>query len=449
MSGPGMTAEEAAALAAYIGIGSGGALSGSSQINAVENLAGFGGDLLGQALLGFLDGQDIATIVEGLSYEPYDGPDPLQLQRDANESMRRVATRLGIAPEVLNSVAQSVASGTPPDVALAAISNVVFRDESGAGRIDVSEADAKDFDALSSILQTYQDAVRDESRVVEVGGELVRVRPEADIRKDMAELGFVGQFNDPSLWVFQPDETLAAAATDAAQRATAQSDLASDLQGQLGSLDRDTVLGAVRGQDTAAMEQGIRDFALRDRSGGIQRQGRSEQNVGAADATDRPLGGIQRVGRSDENVGAAVGDLRPEGLYQRPDRVPSSRGTNAQLEADLQAAQRYATFAAAEEARKGVPAAAADALRQQITEAGLEQSALQNAARMRAREAVEQGSVAGDELLDQFRNFVTSSLPTQQKTGGGTGGGTPKIRLSDEMIQQAARTAAAPYLRGR
>ena len=115
-----------------------------------------------------------------------------------------------------------------------------------------------------------------------------------------------------------------------------------------------------------------------------------------------------------------------------------------QREAALQAANRYAAFAAAEEARKGVPAAA-DALRQQITEAGLEQSALQNAARMRAREAVEQGSVAGDELLNQFRDFVTSSLPTQQKTGGGT----PKIRLSDEMIQQAARTAAAPYLRGR
>lgn len=429
--------EQAAMLRAFIGTG-----SGSNQINDLENLFGFSQNLLAQAAIGVpgVDAQYISDVVQELAYTPYDGPDPLVIQEQVNESMRRVASRLGIRPEDMNAIAESVIDGIPPDVALSAISGLVFRDAEGNPRLDVSDAERLEFDALEGILQSYQDAVEQERNTFEWDGQRYVARDEADVRADMEALGFTGQFNDPNVWIFQPDQALAAASQETEAQARQAGAGVADLRSQLEQLERSTRVPVVTDR---AMEQGIRDFALRDRSGGIQRQGRSEQNVGAADATDRPLGGIQRVGRSDENVGAAVGDLRPGGLYQRPDRVPSSRGTNAQLEADLKAAQRYATFAAADQARtQAAPEIAG--LRQQITDAAAEENMLQTAAKMQAEEAAAAGSIPGADQLNAFRDYLTYTFPSVPSGGGGR----QRYRLSQDQIRSVARAAAGPLRRG-
>jgi hypothetical protein len=428
--------EQAAMLRAFLGTG-----SGSNQINDLENLFAFSQNLLAQAAIGMpgVDAQYISDTVQQLAYTPYDGPDPLVIQEQVNEAMRRVASRLGIEPETVNSIAESIIDGIAPDVALAAISGLVFRDAEGNPRLDVSDAEKNEFDALPGILQAYQDAVEAERNTFVMDGQRYVPRDETAVRADMEELGLTGPFNDPNIWIFQPDQALAAAARETEAQAEQVGVGVADLRSQLEELERSTRVPVVTDR---AMEQGIRDFALRDRTGGIQRQGRSDENVGAADVTDRPLGGIQRVGRSDANVGAAVGDLRPGGLYQRPDRAPSSRGTNAQLEADLKAAQRYATFAAADEARKQAAPEMAN-IRQQITEDSAEQNMLQAAAKMREQEAVERGSIPGAAQLDIYRDYLTKSFPTVT-----SGGGKQRYRLSQDQIRSVARAAAGPLRRG-
>lgn len=429
--------EQAALLRAFIGTG-----SGSNQINDLENLFGFSQNLLAQAAIGVpgVDAQYISDTVQQLAYTPYDGLDPLAIQEQVNEAMRRVASRLGIQPETMNSIAESVIDGIPPDVALAAISGLVFRDSEGNPRLDVSDTERDEFNSLSGILKAYQDAVEVERNTFVMDGQRYVPRDETAVRADMEELGLTGPFNDPNIWIFQPDQALAAAARETEAQAEQVGAGVADLRSQLEELERSTRVPVVTDR---AMEQGIRDFALRDRTGGIQRQGRSDENVGAADVTSRPLGGIQRVGRSDANVGAAVGDLRPGGLYQRPDRAPSSRGTNAQLEADLKAAQRYATFAAADEARKKAAPEMAN-IRQQITEDSAEQNMLQVAAKMREQEAVARGSIPGAAQLDMYRDFLTSSFPSVPSGGGGK----RRYRLSQDQIRSVARAAAGPLRRG-
>jgi len=130
-------------------------------------------------------------------------------------------------------------------------------------------------------------------------------------------------------------------------------------------------------------------------------------------------------------------------LYQRPDRAPSSRGTNAQLEADLKAAQRYATFAAADEARKQAAPEMAN-IRQQITEDSAEQNMLQAAARMREQEAAARGSIPGAAQLEIYRDYLTSSFPSVPSGGGGK----RRYRLSQDQIRSVARAAAGPLRRG-
>ena len=434
---PPLTPEEQAALIRdFLGTG-----SGSNQINDLENLFAFSQNLLAQAAIGMpgVDAQYISDTVQQLAYTPYDGPDPLVIQEQVNEAMRRVASRLGIQPETMNSIAESVIDGIAPDVALAAISGLVFRDSEGNPR-DVSDTERDEFNALPGILQAYQDAVEAERNTFVMDGQRYVARDEAAVRADMEELGLTGPFNDPNIWLFQPDQALAAAARETEAQAEQVGAGVADLRSQLEELERSTRVPVVTDR---AMEQGIRDFALRNRTGGIQRQGRSDENVGAADVTDRPLGGIQRVGRSDANVGAAVGDLRPGGLYQRPDRAPSSRGTNAQLEADLKAAQRYATFAAADEARKQAAPEMAN-IRQQITEDSAEQNMLQAAARMREQEAAARGSIPGAAQLEIYRDYLTSSFPSVPSGGGGK----RRYRLSQDQIRSVARAAAGPLRRG-
>lgn len=439
-----MTPEEAAALANYLGIGANINLSGTSQINAVENLAGLSDNLLAQALLGYLNAEDIGVIVQGLMYEPYEGQDPLLAQQEINVALRAVGENLGLAPETLNELALSVAGGTPADVALATISGSIFRDEEGASLIDVPQADAKDFDLLGSLLSEYGKAARLEDTLVDFGGQKYSMRSNADVRKDMADLGLTGEFNDPSAWMFQPDQTLQKAATDAMVRSEDAGAGIPGLREQLDELAKSDRVAVVSDRD---MEQGIRDFALLNRArGGLVRQGRSDANVGASDATNRPAGGLQRRGRSDANVGAAESDREP--LFPSQGRIGStgvSRNSNRQLEQDLKAAQRYATFAAAEEARKQA-APRMDDIRQQITQASAEQNLLSSAARKLAQDAVDEGSYAGDAMISNFRNLIAGSLPTQTKQGGGS---PARISLSDDVIRNAARSAAAPYLRSR
>ena len=520
---------DAAALAGFLGIGSGATLSGTGQISAIENLAGFGSNMLGQALLGFLDGSDIATVVEGLSYEPYEGPSPLALQQEINESIRRIGQRLGIAPETLNTISTSVINGTPVDVALDAISGVVFRDETGAPLMDVPAASTADFNALKNSYSEFAKAVDAEKNVFQIDGDLYRYRPEADVRKDMEELGFVGQFNDPDLWKFQPDAALASAAADIQGRADKQGELADDLRDKLGRVGFEMVQGAVNQRDTGEMNQGIVDFFNRSVTppsveAGLSAVGARMPEGGSVGApTPERLALLNALvpGATTSRGVEAVGGAPPAGVSSDPmnqlyqltggrnvmtgyggaDIVPKSTGTpqdllrrmteqgletgsptswidlagaatpgeplstgaenapalrlppaqqqimDRQREAALKAADRYATFAAAEEARKGVPAAE-EALRQQIKDAGIEQSSLSQLARQRAQDAVERGSVAGDQALSDFRQFIAGSLPYQTKPQSG-GGGRPRVRLSDEVIKSAARAAAAPVLRAR
>lgn len=434
-----MTPEQAAALANYLGIGANINLSGTSQINAVENLAGLSDNLLAQALLGYLNAEDIGVIVQGLMYEPYEGQDPLLAQQEINVALRAVGQNLGLAPETLNELALSVAGGTPADVALAAISGSIFRDEEGASLIDVPQADAKDFDLLGSLLSEYGKAARLENTLVDFGGQKYSVRSDADVRKDMSDLGLTGEFNDPSAWMFQPNETLQKAATDAMTGSDEAGAGIPGLREQLDELAKSDRVGVVSDRE---MEQGIRDFALRNRAvAGLQQRRSPDVNVGVSDATDRPAGGLVRRGRSDANIGAAADGMTLGRIASRD----VSRSNNRQLEQDLKAAQRYATFAAADAARKQA-APKMDDIRQQITEASAEQNLLSSAARKLAQDAVDEGSYAGDAMISNFRDFIAGSLPTQTKQGSG---GPARIRLSDEMIRTAARSAAAPYLRGR
>ena len=433
---PPLTPEEQAALIrAFIGTG-----SGSNQINDLENLFGFSQNLLAQAAVGVpgVDAEYISNVVQGLAYEPYDGVDPLTLQEQINESMRRVAVRLGIQPDQMNAVAESVIAGTPADVALAAISGVVFRDAEGNPRLDVSDAEKAEFAVLENILDSYQDAVEDERNSFEMDGQRYIARDESDVRADMEKIGLTGQFNDPNIWIFEPDQALLAASRETEAQAEKAGAGIPDLRQQLDELSKQDRVPVVSDRD---MEQGIRDFALRNLArAGLQQRRSPDVNVGASDATGRPAGGLQRQGRSDANVGAA-GD----GGYQG--RIAStgvSRSNNRQLEQDLKAAQRYATFAAADEARKQA-APKMDDIRQQITEAGAEQNLLQAAAKMREREAQEQGSIPGAEMIDTYRDYLTASFPSVPSGGGGR----RRIRLSEDQIRSVARAAAGPLRRGR
>ena len=437
---PPITEEQAALLRAFIGTG-----SGSNQINDVENLFGFSQDLLAQAAVGVpgVDAEYISSVVQGLAYEPYDGVDPLVLQEQINESMRRVAARLGIEPESMNAVAESVIAGTPADVALAAISGVVFRDAEGNPRLDVSDAEKAEFSVLENILDSYQDAVETEQNSFEMGGQRYIARDESDVRADMEKIGLTGQFSDPNIWIFEPDQALLAASRETEAQAEEAGAGIPDLRQQLDELSKQDRVPVVSDRE---MEQGIRDFALRNRAGGILRAARDEANIGAADATNRPAGGIQRAGRSGANVGAADSSGRPDGGIQRGQRVPSDRGMSAQLQQDLKAAQRYATFAAADEARKQAAPEMAN-VRQQLTQASAEQNMLQAAARMREREAQEQGSIPGAEMIDTYRDYLTTSFPSVEKSGGG--GGRQRLTLSQDQIRKVARAAAGPLRRGR
>ena len=87
-----------------------------------------------------------------------------------------------------------------------------------------------------------------------------------------------------------------------------------------------------------------------------------------------------------------------------------------------------------------------DDIRQQITQASAEQNMLQAAARMREREAQEQGSIPGAEMIDTYRDYLTGSFPTVEKSSGG---GRQRLTLTQDQIRKVARAAAGPLRRGR
>jgi hypothetical protein len=122
-----------------------------------------------------------------------------------------------------------------------------------------------------------------------------------------------------------------------------------------------------------------------------------------------------------------------------PALPPNQDVLRRQQEEATKAANRYATFAAAEQARKQ-GANDADELRQQIKDIQSEQSALSAAAKMRESEAQAAGSVPGGEVLDVYRDYLTSAFPTSS-TGTAA---RRRITLTPEQIRSVARAAASP-----
>lgn len=478
---PPLTPEEQAALVrAFIGSG-----TGSNQINDLENLFGFSKNLLAQAAIGVpgVDAEYISGVVQSLSYEPYDGVDPLALQQQINESMRRVASRLGIQPETMNAVAESVIAGTPPDVALAAISGVVFRDAEGNPRLDVSAAEQQEFDALGTILKSYQDAVDLEQGSFEVGGQRYVARDEADVRSDMEQLGLVGQFNDPKIWLSQPDQALSAAARQTAAQAEQAGAGVAGLRSQLAEAEK----LASRPAAVQDRYQGIDRFFARQGQGGVsptaaigapvdftdpyfvsaaQRimEGLPGNQVDAQSglnrvAPGRPAGATAGVPPSPAPTYVAGGYggaelarvAQPSSADMLARVAPQAAGTpgpglppnidvlRRQQEAATSAANRYATFAAAEDARNR-GAGSVDDLRQQIKDAQLEQSALSTAAMMREKEAQAASTIPGSDQLSAYRDYLTAAFPTVEKVSTAR----QRIRLTPDQIRSVARAAASP-----
>jgi len=486
--------EQAAMLRAFIGTG-----SGSNQINDLENLFGFSQNLLAQAAIGMpgVDAQYISDTVQQLAYTPYDGPDPLVIQEQVNEAMRRVASRLGIQPETMNSIAESVIDGIAPDVALAAISGLVFRDAEGNPRPDVSDTERDEFNSLSGILEAYQDAVEAERNTFEMDGQRYVARDETAVRADMEELGLTGPFNDPNIWLFQPDQALAAASQATEAEAATVGRETDALRDRLGRVGRETAQQAARGvQGQEDIERGIIDFFNRSVTPPTVEQGASVAGAripeGATVSAPRPpvnapqtddLAMLQRLapgapapGTADpmeqfyrltggRNVTSGYGgaDVQPKTLPDQLDVLarlapgvqPSETGPSPlppvqqealdrQREAAIQSANRYATFAAVEQANKGVPLAEEN-LRREINDSVVRQRELSDLARQQAEEAGAKGTIPGAAQLDIYRDFLTSSFPTV--TSGG-GGGRQRYRLSQDQIRSVARAAAGPLRRG-
>lgn len=440
---PPLTPEEQAELIrAFIGTG-----SGSNQINDLENLFGFSQNLLAQAAVGVpgIDAQYISDVVQNLSYQPYDGPDPLVLQQDINVALRSVSERLGLSPDAVNELAASVAGGVPADVALATVAGAIYRDESGAPLLDVPDADRKDFDLLSSVLSEYADAVRAEQNTFVWDGQRYIERDEADVRADMEQIGLTSQFNDPNIWLFQPDQALLAASRETGARAQSEQEKVESLLSRLaqfesvGSYPRVPVVGGSPLYEDPNVTSGIIKF-FED----TQKSGRDTYE------RMRDQGLETGIGTSFIDLAGAATPGEP--LSSALENAPSLQATSAesdlikrQQEEAIKAAQRYATFASAEQAQKKAAAGAED-LRQQITEASAEQNMLQAAAKMREQEAQEQGSIPGGQLIETYRDYLTTAFPSVPSGGGG--GGRRRIRLSEDQIRSVARAAAGPLRRG-
>lgn len=430
--------EQAAMLRAFIGTG-----SGSNQINDLENLFGFSQNLLAQAAIGVpgVDAQYISDVVQDLAYTPYDGPDPLAIQEQVNESMRRVASRLGIQPETVNAIAESVIAGTPPDVALSAVSGLVFRDAEGNPRLDVSDAERQEFDALENILQSYQDAVEQERNTFEWDGQRYVARDEAAVRADMEELGLTGQFNDPNVWLFQPDQALLAASQETEEQARQAGAGVADFRSQLEQLERSTRVPVVGGS-TLGEDPNV--------TAGIVKFFEDMQKVDSEPYERMREQGLE-TGSGTSFIDLAGAATPGEPLSSALDNAPALQATSAenkllerQQEEAIKAANRYATFAAADQARtQAAPEIAG--LRQQITGAVAEENMLQTAAKMQAKEAAAAGSIPGAEQLETFRDYLANSFPSVPSGGGG---GRQRYRLSQDQIRSVARAAAGPLRRG-
>lgn len=425
-------------LRAFIGTG-----SGSNQINDLENLFGFSQNLLAQAAIGVpgVDAQYISDVVQDLAYTPYDGPDPLAIQEQVNESMRRVASRLGIQPETVNAIAESVIAGTPPDVALSAVSGLVFRDAEGNPRLDVSDAERQEFDALENILQSYQDAVEQERNTFEWDGQRYVARDEAAVRADMEELGLTGQFNDPNVWLFQPDQALLAASQETEEQARQAGAGVADFRSQLEQLERSTRVPVVGGS-TLGEDPNV--------TAGIVKFFEDMQKVDSEPYERMREQGLE-TGSGTSFIDLAGAATPGEPLSSALDNAPALQATSAenkllerQQEEAIKAANRYATFAAADQARtQAAPEIAG--LRQQITGAVAEENMLQTAAKMQAKEAAAAGSIPGAEQLETFRDYLANSFPSVPSGGGG---GRQRYRLSQDQIRSVARAAAGPLRRG-
>lgn len=454
-----MTPEQAAALANYLGIGANINLSGTRQIDAVENLAGLSDNLLAQALLGYLTAEDIGVIVQGLMYEPYEGQDPLVAQQEINVALRAVGETLGLAPETLNQLALSVAGGTPTDVALATISGSIFRDEEGLPLVDVSQADAKDFDLLGSLLSEYGKAARLEDTLVDFGGQKYSKRSDADVRKDMADLGLTGEFADPDLWVAQLPQ-------DRLDRSAEAATMAADERRQMDTIRRLSDLGsevykAQSYDPTNIFEQFARESARR-----ASDRAMAEEEAERL-ANSRSGGRIINIIPPESRSGGRKINIIPnqtrivirddQGQPEEPFRRIVVEGTddakrNLQTEQAIKSAQRYAMFSALENAennRRLNEARANEIAAPQLLPMGgvqTRQDSLDAVALSNALQAQDEAVIPGAQSIDAFRDFITSSLPTQTKQGSGR---PARISLADDVIRNAARSAAAPYLRSR
>lgn len=427
-----MTPDELNALMTYL---SG---SGSSDLNAFENLFGLPSNLLAQAALGVpgVDANYISQFVQENAYEDYKGEDPVVLQENTNAVLVRLSESLGVAPETMNALVSMVDGGTPADVAV----SLLLPDAYSSGFVD--DGTQAMLKALQTTLEAHAVAADLSESVITdpISGDMYTLRPDDEVRDIMESAGLKGQFADPDLWTPVLPEDRLERSNEAALQAQADRDRIAAI-GRLSGLGSE-MYRAQQYDPTESLFQFIEDSSARNRDLEPYRQ---------------PAPGS--VARTMPDVGsdylrsfANLPDTAPRSAEADGVNVAESQALRRdQMDAALKAAQRYATFAAVEQQQKNQQANEGrirdieSAVPLPYGGVQTRQDSLDAVALSNAIQAREEATIPGADAVDAFRNFVTESFP------GTSGGGTakpPKIRLTPDQISRTVNSLTSP-LRGR
>lgn len=435
-----MNEDELRALANYLAGG------GSPDLNALENLFNSSGSLLLQAGIGVpgIDAEYISDFVLDKMYEPYKGADPVALQENANEALRRIGEAMGISPSDMDALVAMVDGGTPAATATAMLLPDVY--SSGF----IADDQKAYLDALENVLEAHATAAELEGTIYTDpdSGDRYTLRPADEVQQEMENVGLKGQFSDPAMWMPVANQDRLDRSAEAASQASSERQQLAALEGLLGQYGNARRVPVVGGsplyQDPTVTAGLLKFFEDRQNADREMYQQMRDQGMEVGSGTSYiDLAGA--AGGSDPTV------YQPLSEASSPALSSSSRLADQQEQA-IKAANRYATFAAADQAQKKAEPGAAN-VRAQIQElagavplpwGGVQtrQDSLDAVALSNAIQAQEEAVIPGAKAVEDFRNFVASFVP-----GGGGSSAPPKIKLTRDQILRTVDAVTSPLRR--
>jgi len=421
---------------------------GSTGLNNVENIFGGAGNIFSQFGMGVIAPEAVERWVLGNAYDPYTANvDPMQAQMEVNDVLKRLAASLNIVDQDLDGLVSLVSNnGFSAEQAITITLPGLLEGRSGLGLDDSNKAL---LEALQLNLEAHAEFADMEDRYVfddRTGMAYLKKDP-VEAQKIMEDAGFVGLFSSPELWVEQQNPERLRAAEEAAQQADFERQELRVLEGFLRGFDKSRrvpVVGGSAPYDDPTVTQGLLEF-FNDKQGfdpGIYQRMRDEGLEVGSGTSFIDLAGA--AGGEDATLTQPLTDRSSPALNA------SSTLANQQDQA-IKAAQRYATFAAADQAQKKGQGGSQDVRRkiQDLTAAvplpmgGVQtrQDSLDAVAESNRIRAQEEAFYPGQVATDAFIEAMADKVPSTKSVR------PARVRLSSDQISRTVDGILAPTRR--